>query len=296
MKKIKLYTTALLGSALLLSSCGDFLEPKSTSEYVPKQVSSLNEILLGEAYPRNDFGGFNIFLTLMDDDVTATRYQEPENNFDDNLYLASYTWQPDMFKMMKEAGLSEGSSDMYYTYHQKLKGANAVIDYIGAVSGEPNDINNVLAQAYALRGFYYLQLVNIFGQPYSENPNALGVPLKLTSGVEETPLKRNTVGEVYEQIVKDLLKAEELYKMLPAATQWKQNYRTSLPMVELLLSRTYLYMENWEEAAKYAKLVMDDTRFKLLDLNTIPTEETKEGVTTRVYTNFYSYVLLSAKT
>ncbi len=289
MKKIKLYTTALLGSALLLSSCGDFLEPKSTSEYVPKQVSSLNEILLGEAYPRNDFGGFNIFLTLMDDDVTATRYQEPENNFDDNLYLASYTWQPDMFKMMKEAGLSEGSSDMYYTYYQKLKGANAVIDYIGTVSGEPDDINNVLAQAYALRAFYYLQLVNIFGQPYSENPNALGVPLKLTSGVEENPLKRNTVGEVYDQIVKDLLKAEELYKQLPAATQWKQNYRTSLPMVELLLSRTYLYMENWEEAAKYAKLVMDDTRFKLLDLNTIPTEETKEGVTTRVYTNYYSY-------
>lgn len=287
MNKTKLYTAALLGSALLFSSCGDFLEPKSTSEYVPKEVSSLNEILLGEAYPRNDIGGFNIFLTLMDDDVTATQYQEPENNFDETLYLASYTWQPDMFKMMEEAG--ETSTDMYYTYYRKLKGANAVIDYIGTVSGDPDDINNVLAQAYALRGFFYLQLVNIFGQPYSENPEALGVPLKLTSGVEENPLKRNTVKECYDQIVKDLLEAERLYSLLPAAKQWKQNYRTSLPMVQLLLSRTYLYMENWTEAAKYAKLVMDNSQFKLLDLNTVPTEETKEGQTTRVYTNYHGY-------
>ncbi len=291
MKKIKLYTLALLGSATLLSSCGDFLEPKSISEYVPKEVSSLNEILLGEAYPINTESGYNYFLSLMDDDLTATQYQEPENNFDDNIYVASYSWQPDMFKIMKEAGRT--STDMYYTYYRKLKGANAVIDYIGTVSGEPDDIHNVLAQAYALRGFFYLQLVNIFGQPYNENPDALGVPLKLTSGVEEVPLKRNTVREVYDQIVKDLKEAERLYNLLPADKQWKQNYRTSLPMVELLLSRTYLYMENWAEAAKYAQLVMNDSRFKLLDLNTVPTEETTEGVTKRVYTNYHSYTTSS---
>ena len=287
MKKIKLYTLALLSSAVLFSSCGDFLEPKSTSEFVPKDVTSLNEMLLGEAYPRNDVDGFNYFLTLMDDDVTATVYQEPETGYDENLYLASYTWQPDMFNMMKEAGVT--STDMYYTYYRKIKGANAIIDYIGTVTGSEDDINNVLAQAYALRGFFYLNLVNIFGQPYNENPNALGVPLKLTSGVEKEPLARNTVGEVYDQIVKDLLEAERLYNLLPEAKQWKQNYRTSLPMVEMLLSRTYLYMENWEEAAKYAKKVMDDSRFKLLDLNTIPTTETESGVTTRVYTNYHSY-------
>lgn len=163
MKKIKLYTLALLGSAMLITSCGDFLEPKSTSEFVPKDARSLNELLLGEAYPRNDIGGFNYFLTMMDDDVTATRYQEPESNFDEDIYLASYTWQPDMFNMMKEAGVT--STDMYYTYYRKLKGANAIIDYIGTVSGTKDEINNVLAQAYALRGFFYLQLVNIFGQP-----------------------------------------------------------------------------------------------------------------------------------
>ena len=287
MKKMKLYTLALLGCALVFTGCGDFLEPKSTSEFVPKDITSLNEMLLGEAYPRNDIGGFNYFLSLMDDDLAATVYQEPENNFDENLFLASYTWQPDMFNMMKEAG--ETSTDMYYTYYRKIKGANAIIDYINTVSGSKDEINSVLAQAYALRGFFYLSLVNIFGQPYNENPDALGVPLKLTSGVEEVPLARSTVKEVYGQIVKDLLEAERLYKLLPEEKQWKQNYRTSLPMVQLLLSRTYLYMEDWQNAALYAQVVMNDKRFKLLDLNTIPTEETKDGQTTRVYTNYHSY-------
>ena len=64
MKKVKLYTMVLLGGMLMLNSCGDFLEPKSTSEFVPKDVRSLNEILLGEAYPRNDIGGFNYCNSL----------------------------------------------------------------------------------------------------------------------------------------------------------------------------------------------------------------------------------------
>ena len=60
-------------TALLLSatSCGDFLEPNSTSEFVPEDAVSLNELLLGEAYQRNDMTGFSIFLNLLDDD-TAT--------------------------------------------------------------------------------------------------------------------------------------------------------------------------------------------------------------------------------
>lgn len=119
----------------------------------------------------------------MDDDLTATLYQLPEDNFNYDILLASYTWQPDMFNMMKEAGRT--STDMYYTYYRKLKGVNAVIDYIDTVTGSEEDIHYVLGQAYALRGFYYLNLVNVFGQPYNENPDALGVPLKLTSGVEE---------------------------------------------------------------------------------------------------------------
>ena len=90
--------------ALSMTACSDFLEPDSESEFVPEDATSLNELLLGEAYMRNDMKGFNIFLGLLEDDIEASPYQTPNEGFDGNLYLASYTWQPDMYEMMEEAG------------------------------------------------------------------------------------------------------------------------------------------------------------------------------------------------
>ena len=255
--------------ALISTGCEDFLEPKSNSEFVPKDANSLNELLLGEAYQRNDMDGFNIFLGLLDDDIEATAYQNPLENFDADKYLASFAWQPDMFRMMEEA--NAGHINMYEKYYELILGANAVLDYLPKVTDTEEMKNIVKAQALALRGFYYFNLVNIFGQPYNHNPEALAVPLKLTSGIEadENALSRKTVAEIYTQILSDLHAAEEIYKILPTELQWNKKYRTSLPMVQLMLSRTYLYMENWEKAAEYAKKVMDNTNFSLKDLNDV---------------------------
>lgn len=260
-----------LSCGLLLSGCNDFLEPSTTSEFVPKDAASLNELLLGEAYPRNDIDRMNVFLNLMDDDITAMPYQVPQDGFDANRFLAAYTWQPDMFKMMEEAGYI--GTNMYERYYQLILGANAVIDYVDQVVDEEQNINYVLAQAYALRGFLYFKLVNIFGEPINSNPNALGVPLKLNSGVEieEDALARRTVKQVYDQVVTDLLEAERLYKTLSDVQQFDKDYRTSLPMVQLMLSRVYLYLEDWKNAANYAEQLMNNKQFQLLDLNAVPT-------------------------
>ena len=276
--------------ALSLTACSDFLEPDSESEFVPEDATSLNELLLGEAYQRNDMDGFNIYLGLLDDDVEAAPYQLPNEGFDGNLYLASYSWQPDMYKMMEEA--NAGHINIYERYYEVILGANAVLDYIPSVNDSEENINKVKAQAYALRGFYYFNLVNIYGQPYNVNPDALGVPLKLNSGIEESQdyLKRKSVSEVYDQILSDLHTAESAYLSLPESEQWSDNYRTSLPMVQLMLSRTYLYMENWAKAAEYAKLVMDNKQFKLIDLNDVPLNGTdEEGKPVRNYYVFPTY-------
>ncbi len=259
--------------ALVLTGCEDFLEPNSKSEFIPKDATSLNELLLGEAYQRNDMSGFNIFLGLLDDDIEAAPYQIPIDGFEEDKYLASYAWQPNMFEMMEEA--NSGHINMYEKYYELILGANAVLDYLPKVTDAEGEAGqNVKAQAHALRAFYYFNLVNIFGQPYNYNKEAPGVPLKLNSGIEASSdyLKRKTVEEVYEQILSDLHTAEEIYRTLPVEQQWKRNFRTSLPMVQLMLSRTYLYMENWNEAAKYAKMVMDNPQFNLEDLNNIQTE------------------------
>lgn len=288
--KLKHSIPALV-AALALTACSDFLEPQSESEFVPEDATSLNELLLGEAYQRNDSDDeFTIFLSLLDDDVEASPYQTPLSGFDGNLYLASFTWQPDMYQMMEKAG--GGKANIYKNYYKLILGTNAVIDYLPKVKDTQDNINKVKAQAYALRGFYYFNLVNIFGQPYNANPDAPGVVLKLQSGIEPDPdfLKRKSVAQVYEQILDDLHTAEETYMELPENEHWSDNYRTSLPMVQLMLSRTYLYMENWERAAEYAKLVMDNKQFKLLDLNNVPIESTDDtGNPVRNYYVFPTY-------
>lgn len=286
MNKLKNKIIALCLCSIALCSCEDFLDPSSTSEFVPKDANSLNELLLGEAYPRNDIDGMNIFLNLLDDDITAMPYQTPQDGFDANRFLAAYTWQPDMFKMMEEAGYS--NTNMYEQYYELILGANAVIDYIDQVNDEKQNINYVLAQAYALRGFLYFKLVNIFGQPINSQPDALGVPLKLNSGVEniENALARRTVKDVYAQVINDLKEAERLYETLPADKQFAKDYRTSLPMVQLLLSRVHLYQENWSDAASYAHKVMTNSNFKLLDLNVVETL-TEEGYP--FYKTYHAY-------
>lgn len=268
--KMKKYITIILCATFVLTGCGDFLEPSSKSEFVPDDAVSLNELLLGEAYMRNDMDGFNEFINLLDDDIEAAPYQKPIAGFDGNKYLAAFSWQPDMYRMMEEAGA--GIINQYECFYEVILGANAVIDYLPEVSDTEDNMNKVKAQAHALRAFYYFNLVNLYGPPYNYLPDSLGVPLKLNSGIEESNeyLKRKTVKEVYQQILLDLHIAEEAYNALPSDLQWDKNFRASLPMVQLLLSRTYLYMENWEKAAEYAEYVMKDNRFALLDLNTVP--------------------------
>ena len=255
--------------ASFLWGCGDFLEPKAKSEFVPKDITSMNELLLGEAYPRSDMTGLNIFLGLLDDDVDGAPYQKPREGTNPNLWLAPFSWQPKMYEQMLEAGSLNIST--YKNFYELILGANAVLDYIDEMNND-NNLNmehSVRAQALTLRAFYYLNLVNIFGAPYNHDKDAMGVPLKLNSGVELKNLARSSVKEVYEQIITDLQAAGRLYHMLPEEQQWEANYRTSLPMVHLLLSRIYLYMEEWEKAATYADSVMLNKNFHLLDLNSI---------------------------
>lgn len=270
---------------ILLSACGDFLEPKSKSEFVPKEATSLDELLVGSAYPRRDVGGMNIFLGMLDDDIACAPYQEEaEGAQSRTVWNVVFSWQPDLYYKLKEANWDK--YNIYQNYYTRILGANAVLDYGEDIQGTEDEKNNVKAQALALRGFFYLNLVNLYGAPYNENKEALGVPLKLNSGIEDKTMPRQTVGEVYEQILKDLLEAERLYQTLPADRQWRQDYKTSLPMVQLLLSRTYLYMENWKLAADYARKVIRNYAFRLIDLNEVPSEDDRGR---RTYFNFISY-------
>ena len=271
-----LLTALTLATGAALTGCGDFLDPKSKSEFVPKDAQSLNELLLGEAYPISSMANFECFVHLLDDDVTAAPYQEPSMSVIPDLYFSPYTWQGDLWETMRVSG--SGNVNIYAALYQKILGCNAILDYIDQAIDSKTNKDYVLGQAYALRAFYYLQLVNVFAKPYALAPESEGVPLKVNSGIENKPLSRATVAQVYDQMIADLHQAEAIFLEQPKEKQWKANFRVNLPMIQMLLSRTYLYMEKWTEAAEYAKKVMDNTNFSLLNLANIPTVNEENGL------------------
>ncbi|MDR0511162.1 MAG: RagB/SusD family nutrient uptake outer membrane protein [Rikenellaceae bacterium] len=276
-RTVYIFATFAIFAAFALVSCREFLEPKSQSEFIPSTAEQLNEMLISALPEPNDASNSALtggFLDILSDDVETTPYIDPRNLSADQWYQQSYvsaiysmyTWQPDYSVYQQNRGYA-GAGDIYKSIYKKLIYVNAALDYVDRVTGVETLKNYVRAQARTLRAFYYMQLVNIYGAPYSLDPDGPGIPLRTTAARENRKMERNTVGEVYDLIVSDLRTAVELFSSLEASQQYRQ-YRPTLPMALLLLSRTYLYMENWEQAAICAqKLISEWPRFQIKDLN-----------------------------
>lgn len=271
----------IIGTVLLLSSCSKFLEPKSQSEYVPRTVEAINEMLIGSAYPESSLDIFRD-LNFHDDDIMMTSenvgFYRTTANYKVSIY-ALFTKDKEKYSKLE----SKYQNNSWYMTYQKILGANAALDYVEDVKGNEIEKNITKAQALTLRAFYYFLLTNLYGAPYTHNKEALAVPLKLVSGFSDNYTGRNTVEEVYKQIITDLLKAEQYYNSAPEKRQFKKDHRTSLPMVQLLLSRVYLYMGQMSEAANYAEKVIKNNQFSLYDLNSF------EASTTHYFPNYATY-------
>lgn len=268
-----------------LTSCSDFLKPTSENEFVPTTIQDLDEMLLYETYART-YATTNPYFDLMTDDVAVVRFGGTESNLLSSVRLASikaiFTWQPNVYRAFEEDHLYESQYDVYSTCYSKILGCNAVMDYIDTVEGKEEARTLLAAEALALRAFWYFHLVNTYGQPYNYNPDALGVPLHLHSKVSSTSIARNTVKEVYNQILTDFKASEQAFLSLPAEQHWKPNMRVSLPFVQLMLSRVYLYMEDWENASLYADKVISNGTFSLIDKSAFP------SAGTYMYFHYYS--------
>ena len=83
------------------------------------------------------------------------------------------------------------------TFLQSLEGAREV-------AGENYD--RYVQEAKFVRALAYYYLNNLYPTPYSVNPDAKSVPLRLTAeaGTENNNMPRSTVKQIYEHILSDL--------------------------------------------------------------------------------------------
>lgn len=266
---------------LLLGSCSSFLEEYSQDLSKVESYTDLDEVLLGEAYlPVGRIWSANSMLQVenkyfqtahyMSDELTVFSWDDRGdiNGVQDEMF-GWHTWQQDVGLNAEGSSRNAEDEDWNKAYHC-INICNMVIDAIdeqhAANEEQKLEKSRIKGEAHFLRALYYFTLVNMYGKPYSpENLSAPSIPIKLSPVVEDKEYTTNTVGETYNQILKDL---DEADTCLINTIIKNRPYRADITAVYLLKSRTYLYMQNWKKAYEYAQkaLAKNDN---LLDLNTL---------------------------
>jgi hypothetical protein len=152
-------------------------------------------------------------------------------------------------------------SGVWQQHYRVISRANDVIANVPKVPGASfTDAERAqfIAEAKFLRALGHFQLVTLFAQPFQlNNGTNLGIPLVLEPFIETVAFPaRNTVNEVYAQVIQDLTDAAT---NLPAtfSTALLTRGRATKGAAQALLSRVYLYKGDFVNAAASAKLVLD---------------------------------------
>ena len=268
----------IIGIVMLLSvSCSDFLKEYSQDLAYVSSYTDLDELLLGGAYLNSDFSsysytGYTPYVHMMADEMRenieyAYGIEYNSNPRDD--YFGYYTWQKRVDVGFDNLVKITNESYDWKRLYEHINVANMIIAEIvnwdGENEFEKQEISRIRGEAYFLRGAYYFWLVNLYGKPYTATSAITdpGVPLKLTEYIEDKKFVRNSVQEVYDQVLKDLDEAEKALEKVSR----KSVFRADIIATYLLKSRVFLYARDWENAAYYANKVLEKNG-QLLDLNT----------------------------
>lgn len=247
MKKI-LYLTAVASAALVsFTSCGNNWLEEQPSTYVSSSqgITALSDVSAMEngvyAQMQNAYtycGRFIYYGDVTADDMQAVSTTKRTGN----AYLYSFT--------------QTSMQNSYWSYpYSMLNSVNTVLASIDAISVSGTDATKrdyYKGVALTMRAMFHFELVKFFGYPYKkDNGASLGVPVvtRVVDGSEK--LSRNTVAEVYTQIIKDLEDADALLdNSLGNAVS---NGYITRPAVLTLLSRVYLYHGDNDKALTMAE-------------------------------------------
>ena len=158
------------------------------------------------------------------------------------------------------------------------------------------ELNQYMAEAYALRAYSMFILTNTFGHQIKvagqDFSNALGVAIVDTPIPEFQNISRSTVGECYAQILSDLNASIAAFE---AAQQYSRSGEVFTPAsVYGLMARVKLYLEDYNGALEAATNALNMAGIKEL----ATTVSAYESLYATTYSNNESlfYLALDAKT
>ncbi len=249
MKRL-LYSTLIIAAlSLFLSSCNeDWLDTVPTDQVgsadafttTGKALGALNGIHRSMYFQWANQGeageaSMNINRDMLGEDLVMT-------SSGNGWYNTTYQWA---------AHRSETASVDYFPwrmYYRITANANMIINNIDNAVGPQSEKDMIKGQALTYRAWCHFNLVQLYGKRYvaGATNSQLGVPIMLTNNTDGQP--RNTVEEVYAQVIEDLDAAIALLEGYNRPNKSHLN----VSVAKGIKARVALTMQNWTLAATLA--------------------------------------------
>ncbi|MDE7373984.1 MAG: RagB/SusD family nutrient uptake outer membrane protein [Odoribacter sp.] len=247
-------------------ACSNFLTEYSHDQAYVQSYTDLDEMIIGSGYMKCNSASYNYGYTknlvyypyihfMADETEVKTTGAYSYGNADvPRILFGYYTWQKKV-ERDHEATVQWVENQDWNNLYFHINICNLILSQIDEQPVETEmdrqNVSRIKGEAYFLRGSYYFILANLYGKPYvtATAKTDLAVPIKLTEYKEDKVYTRATVEEVYEQTLKDLLQAESYLRDIPRKSVTRAGHTAAC----LMLSRVYLYMQNYAETVKWAR-------------------------------------------
>lgn len=182
-----------------------------------------------------------------------------------------------IFQTDKSSGFSIGA---YQVFSYTIARVNSVLENLENVSDKESNIvafNDYEGQLYALRALAHFEMARLYSQipmiAADINAENSGIVINDELYPFNTKFKRSTLKQTYDFIVEDFKKSLDLLQKKRTEASGKINYWA----VEALLSRAYLYMGDYDNALKYSADVIENSPYKLYDIDNYLSVWSKTG-------------------
>ncbi len=245
----------LLMLTLVMMSCEKYLDITPKGKFIPKTVEDYENMLNSQTVL--SYGDY--FEDLITDDAFLPEGM-PGNLFSKQALHGRriYTFDKDVF--------DEGTNDFLWSEgYKRLFYYNSIINEVmNAKDGSEEIKKSVRAEALLMRALEHLELVTVYAKQYDSATAAIdpGIPIALVADINAQH-ERNTVQEVYDQIIEDL---DWAVQYLPAESKVTK-FRGNKAGGYAALSRVYLYVGNYKKALENADLALQNYS-TLVDMNT----------------------------
>lgn len=247
MKKL-IYISFLFALAISFSSCEKYLNVEPKGIVIPKNVEDFDGILNSytsvQSYPAH--------MLYFTDEVYSS-FGRVENHPSANAYF----WATQLNKDV------ESAPAVWSTLYRCIYNTNVIIRKVDGATGDAVKKQQLMGEALTLRSAYFFDLLTVYAKAYNATTASSdpGIPIMQSVDVTEATPPRSSVQATLDTIITNLNTAVNL---LPenSLNRSRANKYTAYAM----LSRVYLYMENYTQSAIFADKALE-TPHEILDYN-----------------------------